>query len=171
VLSLVLPSSLGKVGNNPASAEQGAQVTVQENEVVEVEQLHATYNTTPPTSGWHYDIPLEDIVWGASQETVENETQVSYLERGSIMVQYNCPPISIDIDGNSDIEECLKLQKQLEQVVNRYPEGVILAPYPNMDSTIALTSWGWIDTFEDFSDPRIDDFIQAHIGNGPSSFR
>jgi hypothetical protein len=159
VLSLVLPNSLGQVGGNAVSSEQGVQVTVQENKVVEAEQLHAAYNTSPPTSGWHYDIPLEDIVWGAIDETAENEAQVSYLERGGIMVQYNCP------------EGCPGLQQQLEQVINRYPEGVILSPYPDMDSTIALTSWGWIDTFEDFDDPRIDDFIQAHVGRGPSSFR
>jgi hypothetical protein len=159
VLSLVLPNSLGQVGGNAISSAQGVQVTVQENKVVEAEQLHEAYNTSPPTSGWHYDIPLEDIVWGAIDETAENEAQVSYLERGGIMVQYNCP------------EGCPGLQQQLEQVINRYPEGVILSPYSDMDSTIALTSWGWIDTFEDFDDPRIDDFIQAHIGRGPSSFR
>lgn len=160
VLSLVLPSSLGNVGGSgPSSSEQGDLVSIQRNDVIDVGQAHPAYNTSPPTSGWHYDIPLEDITWGARDEQVEDEVQVSYLERGGIMVQYNCP------------DECAVLQQQLELVVNRYPEGVTLAPYPDMDSTIALTSWGWIDTFEIFDDPRVDDFIQAHFGQGPTSFR
>ena len=90
---------------------------------------------------------------------MEDEEQVSYLVRGGIMVQYNCP------------DECQWLKERLELVVNRYPEGVVMAPYPAMESMIALTSWGWIDTFENFDDPRIDDFIQTHIGQGPESLR
>ena len=160
MLSLVLPNSLGSVGSSvPSSSEQGVQVSIQRSDEIEVGQAHPAYNTSPPTSGWHYAIPLENITWGALEEPVEDEAQVSYLARGGIMVQYSCP------------DECPDLQRRLELVVNRYPEGVVLAPYPDMDSTIALTSWGWIDTFELFDDPRVDDFIQAHIGQGPESFR
>ena len=160
VLSLVIPASLGQVGlNTDTSAEQGVEVIIQANEVVEPEQPHPAYSTSPPTSGWRHDIPLEDIAWGKSDEEVANEVQVSYLERGSVMVQYNCP------------EECPGLVEQLTRVVHSYPEGVVLAPYSEMDSTIALTAWGWIDTFELFDDYRIDDFIQTYLGRGPSSFR
>ena len=160
ILSLVLPSSLGSVGGGVVSySEEGVRVEIQENEEIEVGEIHADYNTTPPTSGWHYAIPLEDITWGALDEPVENEVQVSYLERGGIMVQYNCP------------DECPDLQQQLKQIVDLYQESVILAPYPDMESTIALTAWGWIDTFESFDERRVDDFIQTHFGQGPKSFR
>lgn len=160
VLSLVIPGSLGQVGiTSDSSAEQGIQVAIQGNEVVEPDQPHPAYSTSPPTSGWRYDIPLEEIDWGKRDEEVADEEQVSYLERGAVMVQYNCQ------------EECPGLVENLELVVNRYPEGVVLAPYSGMDEQIALTAWGWIDTFELFNDPRIDDFIQAYIGRGPSEFR
>ena len=160
VLSLVIPGSLGQVGvGGDVSADQGVQVSIQDNQVVEPDQAHPAYNSSPPTSGWRYDIPPEDIAWGKRDEEVANEEQVSYLERGGIMVQYNCT------------EECPELVESLESVVNRYPEGVTLAPYSAMDDRIALTAWGWIDTFEQFSDARIDDFIQKYIGKGPSSFR
>jgi hypothetical protein len=163
VLSLVLPTSGGRqssvLGGETSSAEKGIQVDIQDGEEIEVGQNHPAYNTTPPTSGWHYDIPLEEITWGAQEEPVEDEAQVSYLERGGIIVQYNCP------DG------CPSLEERLELVVDRYSEGVVLAPNTDMDAIIALTAWGWIDTFEDFDDSRIDDFIQVHIGKGPDSFR
>ena len=160
VLSLVIPGSLGQVGlNTDTSAEQGVQVSIQANEVVEPDQPHPAYSTSPPTSGWRHDIPLEDIGWGKRDGEVAYEVQVSYLERGGVMVQYNCQ------------EECPGLVDQLTRVVNIYPEGVVLAPNSEIDSTIALTAWGWIDTFEVFSEPRIDDFIQTYLGRGPSSFR
>ena len=160
VLSLVIPGSLGQVGlNTDTSAEQGVQVSIQANEVVEPDQPHPAYSTSPPTSGWRHDIPLEDIAWGKRDGEVAYEVQVSYLERGGVMVQYNCQ------------EECPGLVDQLTRVVNIYPEGVVLAPNSEIDSTIALTAWGWIDTFEVFSEPRIDDFIQTYLGRGPSSFR
>ena len=167
VLSLVLPSSGGRHlggggalgGHVDTSAEEGVQVAIQGNEEIEVGQSHPAYSTSPPTSGWLYNIPLEEISWGIQGERVEDEAQVSYLQRGGIMVQYNCP------DG------CPELVEQLELVVNRYPEGVVLAPNPDSGSALALTSWGWIDAFEEFDDPRIDDFIQTHIGQGPESFR
>ena len=168
VLSLVIPTGGGRnssvLGGGASSAEEGVQVAIQPGGGIHIEvgQSHAAYSTFPPTSGSHYDIPLEEfeeISWGAQEELVENEVQVSYMERGGIMVQYNCP------------ESCPDLVQQLEGVVNRYPEAVILAPYPDMGSAIALTAWGWIDAFESFDDPRIDDFIQVHIGQGPQSFR
>ncbi len=160
VLSLVIPASLGQVGRTAeTSAEQGVEVSIQANEVVEPDQPHPAYSSSPPTSGWRYDIPLEEITWGSRAEEVIDEEQVSYLERGGIMVQYNCP------------EDCPGLVGQLESVVNRYPEGVVLAPNSAIDTTIALTAWGWIDTLEIFDDPRIDDFIQTYLGRGPSTFR
>jgi len=159
VLSLVLPSTLGSIGNRTTAPAEDTRVAIQEIEIVEKGQTHPDYSTTPPTSGWYYDVPLEDINWAPQDKPLEDEVQVSYLRRGGIMVQYNCP------------NECSELQQQLEQVVNRYPEGVILAPYPDMDFNIALTAWGWIDTLASFDDQRIDYFIQSHIDNGPESFR
>ena len=166
VLSLVLPTSGGRQGSvlgggEVISSDEGLQVAIQAGGGIHVEvgDDHAPYSTTPPTSGSHYEIPLEDITWGALAEPVENEIQVSYLERGGIMMQYNC------------LIDCPELIQQLEGVVGRHPEAVVLAPYPDMGSTIALTAWGWIDTFESFDDSRVEDFIQRHIGKGPQSFR
>ncbi|MCH8309882.1 MAG: DUF3105 domain-containing protein [Chloroflexi bacterium] len=39
---------------------------------------------------------------------------------------------------------------------------VILNPYPDMDTKIALTAWTFIDKFDDFDEERISDFIGSH---------
>jgi hypothetical protein len=106
------------------------------------------YNSTPPTSGPH----LPQLTnWGVHSEPIPNELQVHNLEDGGVMVQYNC-------------EGCDELVNQLQGVVRRHPDHVVLAPYPDMDSRIALTAWGRIDKFEEFDEDRIVAFIDAYAG-------
>ena len=157
ILSLVLPNSLTPNSSNTATNQAGIQVATQGAQIIGVGDEHPVYNTAPPTSGWYYDIPLDGVSWGVRQEAVEDEVQVLYLEHGVVMVQYNCP------------EECPDLMSDLERVVNSYPSGVVMAPYPDMDTTIALTAWGWIDTFESFDQVRIDEFIQGHLDKASGS--
>lgn len=68
------------------------------------------------------------------------------------MIQYNCP------DG------CEELVQKLEEIVRQYDEFVVLAPYPDMDARIALTAWNRIDTFDEFDETRIVNFINAFRG-------
>lgn len=109
----------------------------------------AAYNSYPPTSGPHYETLAR---WGVHTEPIPNELQVHNLEDGGVMVQYNCP------------EGCEELVAQLTDIVERYHSNVILAPYPGMESRIALTAWGRIDTFETFDEGRIVKFIEAYRG-------
>lgn len=109
----------------------------------------AAYNSSPPTSGPHY---TAIAAWGVHDEPIPSELQVHNLEDGGIMVQYSCP------DG------CPDLVERLRALVRRYPEQVILAPYPDMEARIALTAWSRIDTFEEFDEKRILRFIRAYRG-------
>ncbi|MBE2234733.1 MAG: DUF3105 domain-containing protein [Anaerolinea sp.] len=133
-----------------ATPAPGEAVRTQGNaHITEAQMGQFVYNTTPPTSGPH----LGSIArWGIHTEPVPNELQLHNLEDGGVMVQYNCP------DG------CDDLVAQLSEIVARYSEQVILAPYPDMDSTIALTAWGRIDTFDAFDQERIERFIKAYRG-------
>jgi hypothetical protein len=109
----------------------------------------AVYNSVPPTSGPHYTFIAP---WGVHDEPIPNELQVHNLEDGGVLIQYNCP------------EECPDLVEQLTEVVSHYPEGVILAPYPDMEAHIALTAWGRIETLEGLDENRILRFIRAYRG-------
>jgi hypothetical protein len=108
---------------------------------------HVPYNSDPPTSGPHlpYIAP-----WGVHTRPIEPELQVHNLEDGGVLVQYGC--------------ECPDLVKQLESVVRRYDKHVILAPYPAMQSRIALTAWTRLDRLEEFDERRIVRFIEAYRG-------
>jgi uncharacterized protein DUF3105 len=108
---------------------------------------HEPYNSDPPTSGPHlpYIAP-----WGVHTRPIPRELQVHNLEDGGIVVQYNC--------------ECPDLVAKLRGVVEKYDKQVILAPYPGMPSTIALTAWTRIETLPAFDEKRIRRFIEAYRG-------
>lgn len=108
---------------------------------------HAAYNSDPPTSGPHlpYIAP-----WGVHTRPIPLELQVHNLEDGGVMVQYNCT--------------CPELVEKLRGVVSRYDKQVILAPYPGMNSRIALTAWTRRDRLEDFDERRIVRFIDSYRG-------
>jgi len=108
---------------------------------------HTPYNSDPPTSGPHlpYIAP-----WGVHTRPIPLPLQVHNLEDGGVVVQYNCA--------------CPELAEQLRAVVSRYEKFVILAPYPEMKSKIALTAWTRLDRLEAFDERRIVRFIEAYRG-------
>ena len=119
---------------------------------------HAPYNSEPPTSGPH----LPNIApWGIYDKPIPKEYQVHNLEDGGVVIQYNCP------------KGCPDLIKKLEGVFFKYKARapkekkythLILAPYPDMDTRLALTAWTRLDKLNDFDEARIDRFIEAYIG-------
>jgi hypothetical protein len=108
---------------------------------------HDPYNSDPPTSGPHlpYIAP-----WGVHTRLIQRELQVHNLEDGGVIVQYNC--------------ECPELVARLRDVVDTYDKQVILAPYPEMKSRIALTAWTRIETLSGFDARRIRKFIETYRG-------
>jgi hypothetical protein len=118
--------------------------------IQEGEASPLAYNSTPPTSGPHYGGLAE---WGVHSQPVPDELVVHNLEDGGVAIWYDCP------DG------CDELVNQLASVTDNYREGVLLAPYPGMDSQIALTAWTRIDKFDTFDEQRITRFINAYLGD------
>jgi hypothetical protein len=117
--------------------------------LVAAEDKHVPYNSTPPTSGPHLPYIAQ---WGVHTEPIVNELQVHNLEEGGVLVQYSCP------------QGCPDLVASLKAIVLRYNTQVILAPYPGMDSRIALTAWTRIDKLNEVDEKRIVRFIEAYRG-------
>ena len=111
------------------------------------------YSTSPPTSGPH---STQVANWG-EQGQVPEILQVHALEHGGVLVQYNCPTA------------CRELISQLRSITEKYDSKVILAPYTNMDSLIALTSWGKIDLLDEFDRERIEEFVDKNRNHAPEN--
>jgi hypothetical protein len=139
--------SSGNVGPPPDGP--GLRIEAQGREHIPQSMTHPAYNSVPATSGWHYGDASAPAKWGVYEDPLPDEVLVHNLEHGGIGIHYNCP------DG------CDELIDQLEGIANRAVK-VILAPYPDMDTTIALTAWTFLDAFEEFDKDRVEDFVRAH---------
>ena len=71
-------------------------------------------------------------------------------DKPGILVQYNCAP-------------CPEVVAKLTRIVERYPRGVYLAPYPRMSPRIALTTLGQVETMDEVDEGRIVAFINKHL--------
>ena len=149
-----------EVSTGTRSGVPGVRVPDQGRDHIQRGQSHPPYNSVPATSGWHYSIRgVAPASWGVHDEVLPDEALVHNLEHGGVGVHYNCP-------GG-----CAELVKQLAAIVARH-DKVIMAPYPGMDTRIALTAWNFLDGFNDFNEARITAFIDHHVSspNAPEPF-
>jgi hypothetical protein len=126
----------------------GSYVASQGNAHVTSEAIAFRYASDPPTSGPHF---AGAAAWGIHEQFIPKTLQIHNLEDGGVLLQYNCT-------------DCDDLVRNLKDIVLRYRDKVILAPYPGMKTRIALTAWAYIDAFDDFEEQRIVRFIEAHRG-------
>lgn len=117
---------------------------------VEPGESHPPYNSRPATSGWHYGAVAR---WGVYEDVlIPEEVLVHNLEHGGIGIHFDCD------------EPCPELVEDLAEIAGRY-DKVVMSPYPDMGSRIALTAWTFLDAFDEFDDQRIIAFIKAHISS------
>src|SRR5262249_2132155 len=150
VAVVVAAVAVGYFAYRAAGDLPGVSMPDQGNEHIAVPtEPHVAYNSDPPTSGPHmpYIAP-----WGVHTQPISRELPLHNLEEGGVVVQYSCPA------------GCPDLVAQLKAVVDRYPDQVILAPYPGMKTRIALTAWTRLDAFDAFDEGRIVRFIKAYRG-------
>jgi hypothetical protein len=148
-----------------SQGQPGRVVALQGTQHIGKGDPHAPYNSKPPTSGPHWNIPGEGPVpWGIYKEQIPDEGQIHNLEHGGIMIQYNC-------------RDCPELVAQLEDFYERYwpqhklpmfpaSSKMVVAPYYDMPSRIALTAWGRIETMDAYDEARITRFVDAYRDKG-----
>ena len=159
----------------PADGGPGRAVPTLGNEHVPSPSTpHIPYNTSPPTSGPHLQWVAK---WGVHKTPILRELQVHNLEDGGGVIQYRCdtpcPDMVAKLEAlaaryreKAEAERAKVsplLKKPAEPVRSRY-DHLIVAPYPDMEKTIALTAWGRIDTLDRYDEARITRFIEAYIG-------
>lgn len=68
----------------------------------------------------------------------------------------------------NESDGCKTLVKHLTELANKKKLWkLIVVPRPNLDTTIALTAWTYLDTFDQFDEKRITRFIDFHRDQGP----
>ena len=133
------------------------------------EETFDRYNSVPPTSGSHWNTPAP---WGIYSQPIPNERQVHNLEHGGVIIQYN-----------SEDPALINRLIRFTQSQPDFPCFLIVAPYPDMPFTIALTAWpgkpamsplgtptylpGVRDTLEEYDENRLQAFVNAYRNRGP----
>lgn len=113
----------------------------------------------PPASGPHYPTALPRGVYTEAQDP---GYWVHSLEHGYIVLLYNCQT------------DCAALQAQLRQFYESAPKSaaygyqkLIVAPYPQLTSRLAIVAWDRIDRLDQFDAQRLLRFYQAYHDRGP----
>jgi hypothetical protein len=121
-----------------------------------------TYKTTPPTSGNHNPVPIDD---GAYRTPVTNDTskptnirnEVHAMEHGRIEIHYK-----------PSLPEAQQLA--IKGVFDADPNGMLLYPDPDMPYDVALTAWTNMATCQNYNPAVLDvirNFRDTYRGNGP----
>ena len=123
------------------------------------------YSSDPPTSGFHLEkFPPAFVNSGPLPKYV----QVHMLEHGNILLQYNCLcPDTVNAlaeianEFDSRLVPAGATSSTTEQVQQALENGlgVVVAPYPSMKHTIALTAWTRLATMDTVNKADIISFI------------
>jgi hypothetical protein len=149
-------------------AEAGCD-TVEEFEAQEGEHIregsaHEPYNSEPPTSGPHFEIPADPAFYSSP---VEPERVVHNLEHGQIVIYY-----SPDLDDQQ--------KDWVEEMVNDEPAATVATPYDGLPdgAALAVTAWlagegeesagtGIVQTCEQVSQAAVNEFRGEYQGRSP----
>lgn len=134
----------------------GQPVADQGHRIIAPGEGHPPYNSTPPTSGWHYAIPAR---WGIHESTIPDEVQLRNLAGGGVLIQYKPDLASEELQQlRTFVAELRKDEKYCK---------ILLAPYEQLDYAITLTAWNRIEKLSAFDPEELRTFIGAFIGKGP----
>ena len=148
IVSLFVPSFGGNGGGTSPESEDPFPIIPEGTN-------YFGYASQPPTSGPAWEKKAD---WGIHTTAVPNERQVRNLLEGGVLIQYNTE------DSNAI--------NTLKDVVTRqgdYPCYLIMAPYTDMESNIAMTAWGAIETMGNVNTSQIQQFIDTYRGGGPKT--
>jgi hypothetical protein len=133
------------------------------------------YNSNPPTSGPHREVFTDTFV---SPTVLPSFVQVHLLEHGNVLLQYNCKCPEI-VSGLSTIAmsydnkqiPASHLQPTADDVQGAEEQGlaVIVAPYPDMKSKIALTAWTRLGAMNIPDQNKIASFINFYLHNATNA--
>lgn len=123
------------------------------------------WNTVPPTSGPHYEVPA---VWGAYSEPLQQARVVHNLEHGGVFIQYgrDVPTATVD---------------ELRSFYDDHTRGTLLAPLPSLGKQIAVGAWttpdndpdngtGHLMKCEKFDEKAFSTFFDQLQFKGPERF-
>ncbi|MGI8773438.1 MAG: DUF3105 domain-containing protein [Actinomycetota bacterium] len=110
-----------------------------------------SYESSPPVSGQHAPRPTS---CGVFNSQVPDETQVHNLEHGTVAIQYQ-PTLPIE------------QIRRFEEFAEEYDTHILVAPYPDLETPIAVSSWSRLMRLDEVDEDAIRQYIEEFRGKGP----
>jgi hypothetical protein len=111
------------------------------------------YNSVPATSGSHSPATA---IYGIYDDPVSVINYVHNLEHGAVGIQY----------GPQVPDETVA---RIQEYYREDPNGLIVAPHPQLGDQIALTAWTHIAKGKSFDEEVFDTFVEEFGFEGPES--
>lgn len=120
----------------------------------------ATYRHTPPSSGPHYDAPVQAGIY--EYLPLPPGTYVHNLEHGYVVILYRRR------DTTPALQQQLRDFYAAVAPVNATPK-LVIAPYDAMDHPITALAWDWELPLEQFDAAKLRRFYDAHRDRAPEA--
>lgn len=137
----------------PQGSDRSVSYPIQSRDHVAKNSPHPSYNSNPPTGGWHYGETTKD---GVHTEEVADEYLIHNLEHGNVWIAYH-PRIPKEV------------KEQLEEFADE--PRLVVTPRSANEHDVALVSWGHLDAFnldgKILDVQRVRDFIKRYRNKGP----
>lgn len=117
----------------------------------------ATYKNYPPSSGAHY---VSTADYGFSGNEIPEEKLVHNLEHGAIVLYYRPDLPGVVLQSLRDTATKLPTEKYGKI-------KIVVVPYPALQTALAITAWGRIETLESFDYDKLRAFYVALVDQGP----
>jgi hypothetical protein len=135
---------------------------------------HVTYNSYPPSSGYHYPVPA---IWGDYSQPVNPKIAVHNEEHGGIVVWYGA---KISPANRQKIDQFYQQSPNailVTPLVDTFP-GITYPAHEPLGSRIALTAWvapsgvgkGVVSVCPSVNLNAFDRFRDTFRGHGPEHF-
>lgn len=112
------------------------------------------YETSPPVSGAH---AFGSAPCGIYGQPIDDTIQVHMLEHGAVGVQYR--PDALDLEQI----------RRIEEIVSEWDGFTFAAPYPEMETPVAVTSWARIMRLDSVDETAIRRYVERFRDRGPEA--
>ena len=115
-------------------------------------ESHPSYNSNPPTSGWHWGDGTAGP--GIKDQPVPDELVLHSMEHGAAVLWYK-----------DDLP-----QDQVEKIKNAFNNATgkkIMLPRKDLDVPVALTSWNYLLKLQSIDEAKIKEFIETNNDRAP----
>ena len=146
---LLVASGVYKLATRKAIPPPGQFYEAQSREHIAIGATHPTYNSNPPSGGWHYNGPAQT---GIYDKELPDEQVIHNLEHGHIWFAYK-PDLAKD-----------QIEK-LAEIAKDYGLRIIMTLRTANDSPIAIVAWEHVyklDLVDDATERQIRAFIGAY---------